>query len=214
MYPDLCRDRYYEIAQARFYPFITVVDNGDSVSLTVAPEIPRDSSSFGTFEITYWEGLWYYDDSYLEHKFLVTILPSSDPAEPYFDPALSPLISITKGEGSWENILTGATSPNNNPVTLQVDLGEASGFVNWDEGSQTLSISDLNEPSIAAGTYTLTITLDDDLMTAETEVSLMILEAQSQECTTPPTLVGESDQNVFTFDIDETTFIEAQLPQY
>ena len=105
----------------------------------------------------------------------MTVLPGIEPTEPYFDPALSPLISITKGDGEWKSVLTGATSPNNKPVSISVDLGEAASFVSYDESSQTLSISDLNHPSVAVGSFTLTITLDDSLMSSETEVSLMIL---------------------------------------
>ena len=62
------------------------------------------------------------------------------------------------------------------PVSIFIELGEASDFVNFDVNSKEFSIDDLNDPSIVANTYTLTITLDDTILTTDYEIELTIAE--------------------------------------
>ena len=66
------------------------------------------------------------------------------------------------------------------PVTITVDLGEASTFVNYDESTNTFTIDDLNDPIVNPGTYVLEITLDDTILTSVVEIKLTIDELCSE----------------------------------
>ena len=67
-------------------------------------------------------------------------------------------------------MLSDTVSPNGMPVSIYIELGEAAEFTDFDESTKTFTIEDLNDPSIVANTYSLTITLDDTILTTDYEI--------------------------------------------
>ena len=104
------------------------------------------------------------------------------------------------------------------PVSIYIELGEADEFTDFDESTQTFTIDDLNDPSIVADTYTLTITLDDTILTTDYEIQLVIAEGleetQQETCSTPPEMIEPASKSKFSFTVEEDTFIEEVLPKY
>ena len=96
------------------------------------------------------------------------------------------------------------------PVTITVDLGEASPFVNFDESTNTFIIEDLNDPIVYPGTYVLEITLFDTILTSVVEIKLTIDEL----CSEAPEIKESASTNKFAFYVEEDTFIEQALPKY
>ena len=79
------------------------------------------------------------------------------------------------------------------PVTITVDLGDASFFVNFDESTMTFTIEDLNDPIIIPDTYTLEITLYDTILTSVVEIKLTIDEL----CSEAPEIKESASANKF-----------------
>ena len=96
------------------------------------------------------------------------------------------------------------------PVTITVDLGEASAFVNFDEGTNTFTIDDLNAPIINPGTFILGITLYDTILTSVVEIQLTIDEL----CSEAPEIRESASTNKFALHVEEETVIEQALPKY
>ena len=96
------------------------------------------------------------------------------------------------------------------PVSIIVDLGEASSFVNFDESTNTFTIEDLNNSIVIPGTYNLIVTLDDTILTSVVEIQLTIAEL----CSEAPEIRESASTNKFALYVEENTLIEQALPKY
>ena len=69
------------------------------------------------------------------------------------------MIYKTLDASSWSYSLPSTTDPDGDTVQVTVDLGVASTFLSYN--SNTLTIEDLADSSVTAGSYQVSITLND-----------------------------------------------------
>ena len=69
------------------------------------------------------------------------------------------MIYKTVDASSWSYSLPSTTDPDGDTVQVTVDLGVASTFLSYN--SNTLTIEDLADSSVTAGSYQVSITLND-----------------------------------------------------
>ena len=69
------------------------------------------------------------------------------------------MIYKTVDASSWSYSLPSTTDPDGDTVQVTVDLGVASTFLSYN--SKTLTIEDLADSSVTAGSYQVSVTLND-----------------------------------------------------
>ena len=94
----------------------------------------------------------------VEEEVVVVVTENSAPG---FSTPLSvfQVIYKTVDASSWTYSLPSTTDPDGDTVQVAVDLGVASTFLSYK--SDTLTIEDLADSTVVAGSYQVSVTLDD-----------------------------------------------------